>query len=72
MKNFRLDRSTFKIKTFNEADNNRAYWLEKSVAERLRAAWYLTCSAYGININRCPPMDKSQLTIRSRQKENDI
>jgi hypothetical protein len=31
---YRLDRTAFKINTFREAENNRAYWLSKSPEER--------------------------------------
>ena len=46
---YRLDKSYTKAQTFKEADNNLKYWKTKSVAERLSAAWYLTCLAYGLD-----------------------
>jgi len=51
---YRLDRTAFKIQSFKEADNNRAYWLSKTPAERWAAAWYLTCCAYGIDYKNPP------------------
>jgi len=33
-----MDRTAFKINTFEEADNNVEYWLSKTPTERLAAA----------------------------------
>ena len=46
---FRLDKTSFKIQTFEEADNTKNYWLDKTPAERWAAAWYLTASAFNID-----------------------
>ena len=49
---FRLDKTSFKIQTFEEADNTKNYWLNKTPVERWAAAWYLTASAFNIDYKR--------------------
>jgi hypothetical protein len=61
---YKLDRTAFSIKTFKEADNNRAYWLSKTPAERWAAAWYLTCCAYGIDYKNPPKLDRTAFSMR--------
>jgi hypothetical protein len=61
---FKLDRTAFKIQTFEEADNNRAYWLSKTPAERWSAAWYLTCCAYNIDPKNPPRLDRNVFSQR--------
>jgi hypothetical protein len=61
---FRLDKTAFKVQTFKEADNDRAYWLSKTPAERLQAAWYLTCAAYGLDPNKKHRMDKTVYSVK--------
>ena len=46
---FRLDKTSFKIQTFEEADNTKNYWLNKTPAERWAAAWYLAASSFNID-----------------------
>ncbi len=45
---FRLDRTAFRINTFEEADSNIHYWVTRPLEERLRAADFLTRQAYNI------------------------
>jgi len=61
---YRLDRTAFKIQTFAEADNTKDYWLKKTPEERLRASWFLTCAAYGIDYNNPPCLDKLHFSMR--------
>lgn len=61
---YRLDRKSFSIKTFREADQNREYWLQKSPDERFKAAWYLICSAYNIDPDNPPKMDRQKFSMR--------
>lgn len=43
---YSLDRSAFKIETFEEATKPKACWLNQPPKDRLlRAAWFLTCAA---------------------------
>ncbi|CAN5345339.1 hypothetical protein BH09BAC1_BH09BAC1_26320 [soil metagenome] len=62
---YRLDRTAFKIQTFEEADNNRDYWLSKTPEERMAAAWYLTCCAYGIDYKNPPRLDRECFSMRN-------
>ena len=62
---YRLDKSYFKKQSLKEADNNRKYCLSKTPMERLNAAWYLTCHAYGIDPSKEHKLDK---TIFSKRK----
>ena len=64
MLDYRLDKSIFKAQSFEEADNQNAYWLQKDVKERLSAAWYLISCAYGFSLDDQPPMDKSAFSMR--------
>ena len=60
---YKLDRTVFKIQTFQEADNNRTYWLTQSYKERLAAGWYLSCVAFNVNPDTIR-MDKKVFSIR--------
>ncbi len=60
----RLDRSVFKVQSFHEAENTRAYWLTKSPDERFQAAWYLICSAWNIDAKNPPRLDKTYFSSR--------
>jgi hypothetical protein len=63
-KKYRLDKSAFRIQTFEEASNNKEYWLSQSPSERWRAAWYLICSAYNIDPENPPRLDRSEFSMR--------
>ena len=67
MNQYRLDKTFGLAQTFAEADNNRAYWLQKDVSERLSAAWYLICKAYGIDPENPPGLDKTVFSMRKHQ-----
>jgi hypothetical protein len=61
---FKLDRTTFKTQTFDEATNTRLYWLTKTPNERFEAAWYLTCIAYNIDVSNPPKLDRTKFSMR--------
>jgi hypothetical protein len=63
---YRMDKNYFKKQTLQEADHNENYWKDKSVEERLSAAWYLICHAYNISYTDPPRMDKNYFKIRKR------
>jgi len=63
MTKYRLDKTFSKARTFQEADNNKAYWMNKDVEERLSAAWYLTCKAYRIDPANPPRLDKTVFSM---------
>jgi len=62
-----LDKTAFKAQTFGEADDHRAYWLQKSVKERLQAAWYLIAGAWGFDPGDTPRMDKNAFGMRKHR-----
>jgi hypothetical protein len=62
-KKYRMDKTAFKMQTFEEADNNYGNWEMKSYAERLDAACYLICTAFGIK-----PSTKLDRTVFSKRK----
>ncbi len=44
---FRMDRTSFAVMSFAEADDHVTEWEDKSYGERLQAAFYLINKAYG-------------------------
>ncbi len=64
MKEYRLDKSKFKHQSVNEAEDNREYWLKKTPAERLAAAWYLISQAYQFDVHNPPRLDRTKFSIR--------
>jgi len=62
-----FDRSAFKIKTFQQASNNKEYWLQKSPMERLIAAWMLTCAAYNLDPKKELKMDRTYFRMRKHE-----
>jgi hypothetical protein len=63
---FRLHKNVFKKQSFNEADNQKTYWLSKSADERIHAAIYLQSVVYGFDLANLPRMDK---TVFSKRKQ---
>jgi len=61
---YKMDRSYAKIQTFSEADNHYEYWSKKTFEERLSAAYYLTCHAYGLEHSSKHKLDKSVCVLR--------
>ncbi len=61
---FRLDRSAFKIQTYEAAANTQKFWLNKSPKERFEAAWYLICIAYNMDINNQKKLDRTVFSMR--------
>ncbi len=68
MEEYRLDRTAFKIQTFEEASNQREYWLSKTPKERLEAAWYLICAAYNLDYRAENRLDRTYFQIRKRDE----
>jgi hypothetical protein len=67
MKKYRLDRTYGKAQSIEEADDNRIYWLQKNVKERLIAAWYLISCAYGFELENPPGLDKKAFSMRKHK-----
>lgn len=66
IQSFRLDRTAFRVQTYGQATHQRAYWLSRPPAERLAAAWYLTCSAYNLPYHGQHPLDRSVFSVRKQ------
>lgn len=64
MKTFKLDRTAFSIKTFNEADNTTQFWRNKTSNERFEAAWYLICQAYNLDPSKQHKLDRTIFSFR--------
>ena len=66
---YKLDRTKFKMQSFQEADNNRHYWLKKSFEERLTAAWYLISCAYNFKLTDLPLLEKHIFSSRKHKRD---
>jgi hypothetical protein len=64
---FKLDRTAFQIKKIEEQDNNVEYWLDRTPAERLSAAWYLICQAYNLEYRYDHKLDKTHFEMRKHE-----
>ena len=53
-----MDKTAFKKQSFEEADNNRKFWLSKTPGERLISAYRLSLRAYGFDPDDPPEMQK--------------
>jgi hypothetical protein len=62
----RLDRKAFKHQSLKEADNTLEYWLSRTPAERLEAAWILTCRAYGLDPYAENRLDRTVFSMKKR------
>jgi hypothetical protein len=66
MKPFKLDRTSFKSQTIEEASHCYGHWEMKSHAERLSAAFYLNSVAYNFNLDNPPRMDRTFFKMKGR------
>lgn len=64
---YRLDRTAFSIGSFESAAHQRTYWLSKTPAERLAAAWYLICAAWNLDLETPVRMDRTAFSMRKHQ-----
>ena len=69
---FRLDRTAFRINTFEEADSNAKYWVTRPVEERLQAADMLMRQAFNIAPDAILQLDRTASKVRSRIMANNI
>jgi len=66
MKEYKLDKTAFKIQSFKEAEMSNVADKETSYAERLRMAYYLNSIAYRFSRNDPPRLDKTLFTSRKQ------
>jgi len=64
MKTFKLDKSHGKAGKFEDFDYKRSYWLSKSIAERLQAAWFLICQAYNVDCSKPVFIDRKKFQMK--------
>ncbi|MCB0645045.1 MAG: hypothetical protein KDC49_00175 [Saprospiraceae bacterium] len=64
----RMDRVFHMSGKLEDLKNDTSYWLKKSPFERLAAAYYLTCSAYGLEYRADHKLDRS--VYGSRKHKN--
>ena len=56
---YKIDKTVGKRMSFKEAEEQKLFSKDTTVSERLKQAWYLTCTAFGIDPLNPPKMDKS-------------
>ncbi|MGO4291197.1 hypothetical protein [Chitinophaga sp. RAB17] len=64
MADFKLDRTAFKIRTFEEADAANVFGKDVPYTERLRQAYYLISQAYGFSMSDQPKLDRKYFSSR--------
>lgn len=60
-----MDKTAFKMQTFEEADDAMRNYTNHSVKERLEIAYYLTSVAYQFDLEHPSRMDKTIFRIKS-------
>ena len=66
-KKYRLDKTAFQAMSVEEADDYMRDYKNYHWKERLKVSFFLTCLAYGFDVNNPPKMDK---TIFSTSKQS--
>lgn len=64
---YRLDKTSFKKQSFKEANNQVEYWRKKTINERFKAAWYLICVAYNLDITKEHKLDRKKFSMRKHE-----
>ena len=64
MKDYRLDKTVFKMQTFADAERNKVFDKDVSPADRLKMAFHLTCTIYGIKEGDSLKVDKTVFSAR--------
>ena len=64
MKNFKLDKSVLKAQSFEEADKNKRFDKDVSLADRLKMAFHLTCTIYGFKEGDSLKIDRTIFSVR--------
>jgi hypothetical protein len=64
MSDFKLDKTAFKINTFEKADAANVFGKDVPYTERLRQAYYLISQAYGFSMTDQPKLDRKYFTSR--------
>jgi hypothetical protein len=64
VKDFKLDKSAFKAQSFEEAARDSLFPKHLSIADRLRLAFHLTCTIYGLEKGDPLKIDTSVFSAR--------
>jgi hypothetical protein len=64
MKDFKIDKAIFKAQTFEEADRANVFDKTIPLADRLRMAFHLTCTIYGIKEGDSLKLDRTVFSAR--------
>lgn len=67
MNGFKLDRTTFKGQTLQEAASHAEYYKKLNWQDRLKVAAYLNSVAYNYDFNNPPKMDKTKFSTKSHK-----
>ena len=62
IRKYSLDKTVFQAMKVEEADNHTGYWKDKTLKERLDAAWFLIHQFYGTTPQT--PIDKTVFAKR--------
>ncbi len=61
---YKLDRSSFTMQTFQEADRTNVFPVEMPYGQRLQEAYFLSLQAYGYTADDQPKLDRSVFSCR--------
>jgi hypothetical protein len=64
MINFKLDKSSFKMQTFAEAEKSKVFDKDVSPEDRLRMAFHLICTIHGIKDGDSLKIDRTTFSSR--------
>ena len=64
MEKYRLDKTVSKMQTFAEAERSKVFAKDVSPEDRLRMAFHLTCTIYGIKEGDSLKVDRSVFSAR--------
>ena len=63
---YKLDKTAFKMQTFEEASNSVEYWNTKTDVEKLAAVAYLNSVAWNYPVDNPPRLDRTYFRMRKR------
>jgi hypothetical protein len=64
MKEYRLDKTAFKARRHEDADKDNLFDRDINIGERLRIAFHLTCTIFGIKEGDSLKIDKTVFSAR--------
>jgi len=63
----KLDRTAFKAGNHESASDNYDFWQQKTINERLQAAFYLNSVAYNFPLSDPPKLDRTVFKMRKHE-----